>query len=267
MDGNEQDLRVRPALTAHSLESDNPFSDTNQICETHGTQIDYEIIVPGDGDGNSSGGTTYTYDWSDTSLVCPEGFDLRTLDRFFLSVLKYHFSLSSRIVIPELRQYVYTDDHNSKIRIVMNTVWDPTNEGSKPAIIVKRGVQQSQRQVIGDKGESDSIIDNITSYAKFIHGSHRIMCIGGSDGQTEDLAKEVFFLFTCLSPIFRDILPFHDIQTAEIGELGVIEDTGHALAVPITVSYAYEYGWKIRTIAPTLYRAILDDGDRETQIT
>jgi hypothetical protein len=251
-DGNTQDLRARPELDSPSLDSDNPFTgehpaNKDPCVSGHGSQTDFNLEVT-----NPAGSTVLSYDWSDISSICPKGYDPNQITRLIVQILKNHFSDPDNIFYPNLKQYVYTNDANTGIRIVLNSNWDANQTGKKPAIIIKRGEQKNIRAVIGDKGELLDPTQGETSYVRFFEGSHLVYCVGNVDGETEDLAQEVFSTFTCLSPILRSALPLHDFQVVSLGELGFLEDIGQTMAIPITVTYAYEYGWVVRTIAPPL---------------
>lgn len=254
-DGNEDDLRVRPFLDAKSLESDNPFTgahpDDKDPCEDgHGEQVEIPPTPPDNGDSEES-----NYDWSDSSLYCPQGFSKATLNKFFMRVLKNHFSNADNIFNEELKSFVYSPNpQESKIRIVMNTDFNTFDGARLPAIVVKRGRQRYQRIVMGDRGSGgEPITEGTQHYARAAQGTHRILTMAVQDGVTELLGDEVDFLFQCLSPVFRSsAIPFHDFQVTDCSELGFVEDLGNQLAVAIECVYVYEYGWTLRQVAPRL---------------
>lgn len=258
-DGNEQDIRVRPELDAHSLDADNPMTGNHppgaDICEDgFGNQID--VPPPPVPPGSSGEALEIKYDWSDIRGVCPAGFDNRAMDELFIKLLRNHFALASNITNPILKQYIYSDDPTiSKIRIVMNTTFSGSNAGSFPAIIVKRLKQQSVRISMGDQGERGLTLQGQYSYVRTIVGSHRLICAGVSDGVTEALATEVFEMMTCLSPVLRSILPLLDFEAVGMDEIGIIDELGNNLVVPVDVTYKYEWGWTVLDIAPELTAA------------
>lgn len=264
-DGNEDDLRVRPRRSAHPLTKDNPFTGEHPLdtppCAPFGTQTDLPPGIPPTPPGPpgppgppTPEPTFPAYDWTDLSGICPYGLDIRSTNRIILQILKGHFSDPNKIVIPSLKQYVYTTDPvTSKIRIVLNTAFNLAQNGLLPAIVVKRGLQKQQRLVIGDLSDKDlAMTEGITGYSRAWQGAHRIMVLGTADGQVEDLALEVNQLFTCLSPILRSDVPFLDFQVTDMSELGIIEDLGQTLGVAIEVIYTYEYGWRVVRNAPEL---------------
>ncbi len=261
-DGNEQDLRVRPKLDAHSLESDNPMTGNHpadkDIC-TDGFGEQINVPQPPPPPGSSGEALAIKYDWSEIAGVCPDGFSNQAMDNLFIKLLRSHFSNPDNIHNPVLKQFVYSDDATiSKIRIVMNTTWDGTNESKLPAIIVKRLKQQSVRIAINDLGERGDTMQGETSFVRFIMGSHRLICAGNVDGVTEALASEVFYEMTCMSPILRNILPLEDFEAVGMDEIGVTDELGNNLVVPVDVTYKYEYGWTVLQIAPDLTAARVD---------
>jgi len=257
-DGNDPDLRVRPDDDAHSLEGSNPYNPNDPNCaEQKGTQT--ELPRTEDCSGNPividtpDGSQLINYDWNDISRVCPEGFTIRSLDELIMLILRAHFANPDNIFDPELKQYVYTQDPStSKIQIVMNTAWTGAQVDLLPAIVVKRGQQQSERRVMGDRGEVHSGRQGIEDYVRWVKGTHKLFITSKADGETENLALEVFNLFTCLAPILFTDLPLHDFAAAGMSELGIVEELGQSFGVVIDVVYTYEYGWTIRRIAPTL---------------
>jgi hypothetical protein len=47
-------------------------------------------------------------------------------------------------------------------------------------------------------------------------------------------------------------MPLLNFETKGIGELGLLDELGQKMAVPIDVVYQYEYSWTIRFIVPNL---------------
>lgn len=257
-DGNEQDLRVRPG--GHSLDGDNPMTGArpegaDPCVDEHGTQEDFVVDTPD--------GETRLYDWTDLTDICPKGFSPRLVNRFFVQVLKNHFSRPDCIASDSVRPYTYsTNPEESKIKIVMNTSFDSAQGATSPSLIVKRGRQRMQRVGIGDRQFITEEDERYTTYTRFVQGSHRILCMGVTDGFTEELAFEVFSLMNAVSStITSSPIPFHDFQTSDMSENGILDDLGNALAIAIEVVYAYEYSWTLYRPAPTLHQRLLPLGE------
>ncbi len=246
-DGNEQDLRVRPALDAPTL-SDNPYD--GDACATHGSQTDLNVSAETP-DG------TLTYNWKDITDTCPAGFSPGEVSKLFIRILKNHFSRPENFIDQRLSQYVYSDNAAlSKIRITLNTTFDTKQHETLPTLVVKRGEQKMQRVAMDDFGESGQPMLGLPHFIRFVQGSHRVLCLGATDGFTELLALEVFTLLNCLSPYIRKDLPMHDFQVAGMSEMGVLEELGSTLGVAVESSYTYEYGWTSHEVAPTLHAAL-----------
>ncbi len=266
-DGNEQDLRVRPALDAHPLTDNNPYD--GETCEDKGEQVDLPIPpvppqppVPPEPPGPPGPDVNPSYDWSSLAGLCPGGFEGRSMDQLLSKILKAHFSDPDNIVNPTLKSYVYSPIPNqTKIRIVMNTNFDTTQAGLFPAIVIKRGQQKLSRIVMGDRAVTGGWPEGILKYARMQQGSHKILAMATADGVTEDLANEIYNLLNCLTPVLMSIgLPLQDFQVTDLSELGIIEDLGQTFGVTTVVSYAYEYGWTVRYNGPTL-RAVTFPSD------
>lgn len=252
-DGNEQDLRVRPELDAHSLESDNPFTGAHppdkDICdEGFGEQIDIEVTPPG-GEPQVN-----TYDYSFILGACEHGMDNQSMNKLIMRILKSHFSRPQNIFNPFLKPFIYDSNPQiSKIRIAMNTTFSPEADSSKlPAIIVKRAAQRRSRIVIGDTGELRKKMQGIYDYTRMNVGSHKLLCIAQGDGFMEALAEEVFYVLTCLSPYIRTWFPIHNFEPVTMGEIGFFDSVGRTLGIPIELSYAYEYSWTLQHVTPDL---------------
>jgi hypothetical protein len=185
--------------------------------------------------------------------LCQWGLSGSIITGLLMKFLSNHFSSSSTIMMPTLQQYLWTPDLSSKLRIANFTQFDPQT-GQLPALVVKRADQTSGRKVAGDRNQATSaeLAAGFSNFVRFIEGSHRIYVMSAADGEAEDLGDEVFDALTFLSPIFVELLPFHDFQVVSKGEIGVLDDLGNKLGIPITINYAYEYGWAVQPLAPRI---------------
>jgi hypothetical protein len=187
--------------------------------------------------------------------LCQYGMSPSLTTSVLMVVVSAHFGNPNLIFTDNLKQYTWTNDATTKIRIVQNTHFDPTVAGLLPAVVFARGAQASQRLVINDQMPVDTREQalGIGRHVRMMVGTHRIMCIAAADRESEDLALEVFDVLTFLSPILRSQgYPFNQFEVTSLGQLGVLEDMGNVIGVPIDVSYAYAYGWAVQPLAPTL---------------
>jgi hypothetical protein len=223
----------------------------------NGTQTDLNapVTAPTGPVGPGSPGYTQYHNLNDLHTLCQYGMSPSLTSAVLMTIVSNHFANPNLIMTENLQQYVYRTDSTTKIRIVQNTHFDPTQAGLYPAIVFTRGEQVPSRITIGDDlGAIDKRAQQlgISSYVRMITGSHTIMCTTEADGEAEDLALEVFDCLNFLSPALRLRNPFHDFQVTKLGVLGVLEDQGNIIAVPITVTYVYEYAWALQPLAPAL---------------
>ncbi len=218
---------------------------TDENCQSNQTDFPSTQIPPSVPD------ELLLYNYLDVTDICPNGFDLDTIDILLAKILKNHFCYVNNIIDPTLKQYVYSDnDNDSKIRIVFNTNFDAANAGKLPLIVIKRIGMEFRRIAMGDHGESGEENIGQSSFVRTVFGMHRVMCIAQTDGEVEKLAKEVFYTLNGLSPILLSDLPLLDFQVTKLGEVGMLDTQGKMLAIPIDLNYTYEYAWRILRIGP-----------------
>jgi hypothetical protein len=261
-DGNEQDVRIHPTAEPIEGATENlnvPIGHTGEGC-TQGTQTD--LTGPAIGATLPTSDLLVLYDWTSIQGICPKGFDIRSLDKLIFKLVSGHFASADTIINSSLKKYIYTNDPNTtKIRIAYNTRFAPASDERTPAIIIKRLAQAGNRIVIGDRSEErdpSEIENGIARYVRQVQGGHRLVAISTVDGEAEALAAECWEFLNCLSPILRRILPLHDFQVMNMGELGIMQDMGNLLGVPIDLAYIYEYAWTLTTQAPKISGIRLD---------
>lgn len=204
----------------------------------------------------------WRHNLEDIKTLCSVGLSPRMMSGFIMRILKNHFSDPALILTPNLKQFIYSDDFlASEIRIVKSTFFDPVNSGQFPALVVRRLPFQSQRHSMDDRTSgydaTGDALRGVSRHSRFISGAHRIFCIAEVDGESEDLAQEVFDVLSFLSPAIVERLPFHDFQVTGMGEQGDLSDAS-ALGVPVDITYAYEYAWSLQALAPRLKTVSLE---------
>lgn len=244
--GNESDVRLRPGSSALSSDvaiGENPGGS----CADIGTQTD--IATPPTGATTPTAQLLLRYDWTTLAGCCPRGVDLRCVERFLYRLVANHFVRADTICEPELKKYTFTDDPTTtKLRIAINSQFDLAGGERYPAIIIKRGATQSQRIVMGDLAEPrEDLGENASDshFVRFYQGTHSLLALSNNAVECELFGQELLDLLTVVSPIVRSTLPFHDFQVSGLGELGVLDEVGNLFAVPVSVTYAYEYGWTL----------------------
>ncbi len=197
------------------------------------------------------------------SPLCEHGLSPRLIPALLMRILATHFSSPALIMTEHLKQYVWNQDSSlTKLRLALNTHFDPKAGGMLPALIIKRGDIGSERKAgFGDRNESTSLKEmheGVQNYVRFHVGSARVFVIAEADGEAEDLALEVFDTLTFLAPMIVERLPFHDFQVVKLGQLGVLDNLANKIGVPIDITFAYEYAWAIKPLAPVLKTLNLD---------
>lgn len=240
--GNDRPVNLRPGGQQVDIPQDAAIRKGKQV----------EIASPS--------GTSTTpiydqaYDFLDSSVVCCRGWDPILLDNFFLRALKSHFSQPDTFFHNELKDYPYKPGKEGKLNILLSTRWDPNNVETRTALVVKRGTLQSQRIVTDDVAEVDEVTGQ-TSYVRHLKGSHRILCSGEVDGQSDLIAYETFLFLTTYAPLIRQQLPFHAFDVVGLTEQEVMDDLGHEFRAAVQIEYLYEYGWSINQ-DPVPFRSI-----------
>lgn len=194
-------------------------------------------------------------DFSAFQEICRFGIQPRDLNKIFLRFLQGHFARAENIYIPEVRPYLWSPDKGkSRLQINQNTATDAATGSRVPMLLVKRGTQQSNSQVIGDRvGSSmDEMTKGKIRYVRFNSGSSTVISVGETDLHTELLAQEVYQALTWMGPEITRRLPFHNFQVTSLGETGILDLEGNRFGIPVTINYIYEYGWWNDEQAPTL---------------
>ncbi len=217
-----------------------------------GTQQDLnQPATPG-----PTGPLTQTTNLESIRSLCQHGMSPAISVGVVMQLLRGHFANPAQIMEPALKQYVWSPNGvDSAIRIVPNTLFDPTQSGKLPALIVKRGPFSSERKSIGDRSESIDPTDaerGVQGYVRFHSGSVKVFCIAETSGEAELLALEVFDALSFLAPVLVERLPFHDFQVTGLGEQGVLEGQGNRIGIPVVAEFKYEYGWEVKPLGPRL---------------
>lgn len=225
-----------------------------------GGGIDLPPTDGGNGGNGGDGDWTWRHNLDLVRNLCSLGLSPRMLSGVIMRLLKNHFSDPSLILTPNLKQYVYIEGEplKSKIRIVKSVHFDASIAGQYPALVVKRLPLRSQRHSMGDRAGTQRSMNTtddmrgISHHSRFVQGSHRIFCIAETDGESEDLAQEIFDVLSFLSPAIVERLPFHNFEVTDMGEQGALTETATQIGVPVDLTYTYEYAWTLQALAPRL---------------
>lgn len=187
--------------------------------------------------------------------LCCDGMSPNLMTGTVMLLLANHFANPNLIMTPALKKYVYVppttgNGLTTKISIMTNTAFNPLTSPILPALVVKRLAIQSERRSIGDK--LDAGMNGESRYVRFVTGGVRVMVLAANAGENEALALEVYDTLTFLAPIMVERMQFMDFQVMSVGELGVLEELGNKLAIPIDIQMTFEYAWGIKPLAPRL---------------
>lgn len=252
--GSEPFPAVRPGATPIDTSLTTPVGQPDNNCAPVGTQTDIPanpnvpgISVPVDPD--APGGTKEKFNWLDPAYIaqlCTDGLSPRAVDQILWRVLVSHFVDPDNLFNQDLDYLVFNENQaQGTIRIAMNTTFDATAAERLPALIIKRGQQESRRIVIGDLASTPGVTSNERRYVRRLIGSHQIMIISAVDGEVEALSLEVLDLLTCVSPVLVSLYPFGDFQVAGLSEMQLMSQVGNKYGVMLGMQYQYEYGWSV----------------------
>ena len=204
------------------------------------------------------------------SALCTTGLKPLNLNGILLWLLRRHFSVSSYIVQDSLKEYIWAEqpsdsrENVSDSKIMIESVTKVTGVPSqfiqqRPAVLVKRNRFAPAKLGLGDKWQGfdtspDFAVNPDTGYALdtgekyeiMIVGSHTAFCIGGTSGEAEAVATEVFFELVEFAPLIRKDFGFNQFKVNEMGAPNRLEESKEHWVVPIVMSYTFFHGWTLR---------------------
>lgn len=211
-----------------------------------------------DGDNSSSSSADegpVTFEFDELADLCSEvGLSPDMITGVLVQLITQHFSCADWIIKPELREYVWTPDVSTrKIFVYGFASYVASTQSNKlPAIVYRDMGQQGQRVAIGDQFYNDKSRPEANGYARFWRGSHRLMCIGQTDGEASLLASELAQWFTEFQPWITSALPFHDFQVVSRSGEQPFEQLGGRVGVALNLSYTYLWAWELVPDGPPL---------------
>lgn len=146
------------------------------------------------------------------------------------------------------------DPKTSGIVIEPNTKYDTNFTETRPAVIIKRQKWRQQKvginnQLLGEVGPAGE-----TYYANYWLGAHTLFCIASKPAEAEALAIEVYAELNEFAAAVRKALGLHRFEVTDVDEIGILEESGQSFVVPVTIAYAVEESWTLRSEAPFLQR-------------
>lgn len=218
--------------------------------------IEDELSSSGDDqDGPSDGSESErpkVYDYEELGYICDKiGLSPEMIDGIIVQLIARHLSDPDWFIFQELGDIRWDPDpQRTQIWLRNFATWDAAAGENVPAIIYNNLGQQPQRIAIGDQFYHDSRRPEASGYARAYSGTHRIMCIGATEGQSSMLASELSQWLTEFSPWITQRLPFHDFQVQRRESPRLYDELGDRVGVAFGLSYSYIWTWELVPAGP-----------------
>jgi len=151
------------------------------------------------------------------------------LPAIMLEVLKIHFGANST-------QFKYNlNPTETRLSIQKSEVFNPEQIQKRPALYVKRGTIQVNRDTIGDSfGNHPSL-----GRGKFVRisGTITIYCVAETGGTVDALTGEVLDCLLTFQTLISEDFGFLRYKVNSIGEVGILEDYKEMFMCPIILEY------------------------------
>lgn len=195
---------------------------------------------------------------------CQASGKLRIMTGLFRQWLILHFSDPQAIIDvnkkdvwvwrPDPLRAGEADPKTSKILIEPVGKYAKEFTDARPAVLIKRHKWTSHKvginnQLLGAVGPG-----GVSYFATYFIGAHTLFCISREPAEAELLANEVYEEINQFSRAVRQRLNLFRLEVAEVGEAGILKESGQSFAVPVVVAYAVEDTWEMRREAPFFNR-------------
>lgn len=154
---------------------------------------------------------------------------------------QFHFSNANLITRQCLKGYVWVDDNSSPINIGTLAEYQPAKDGGRPTLLIERGEQQLQSNAATIGLQYHGLNSNlgVKQYNFPCTGQHVIFCVGGREGEADELAAEVLNESIAYCGIVGERLNLRRFRPVGIAQRQQLQDHKETWAVP--VHYLYEY--------------------------
>lgn len=187
------------------------------------------------------------------SSLCERGWRPLLVAGMIVDQLRKHFGDRSQIESPDLLQYLWKDSEKTSILIESVYRWRGDVADLRPAVLIGRNAYQSQRISLFDLTDINER-QGTRDFTKMIVGSHTLFCIHGSGAGADILATEVADELTGFGPVIREYLGLDKFDVTEVGAISEVEEAREHYVVPVTVGWAYQQNWRVRTESLPLRR-------------
>jgi len=203
---------------------------------------------------------TKTYE--EMSALRDAPMTLARLTGIFLQAVRCHFSDTSRLYIPMLRDLVWIpsedpalSDTTSKISIEPEYMLDMKNAMKRPFITVHRGGINSQSLGIGGgsyQSPAAAATTGAVTYHRMRTGTMSVGAISSYAKQAELLVDELDRYFQDFVPHWRRQFQLTKLDVVQIGDVKPTKENKQVFRADITMQYAYQHVWSLTPQAPEL---------------
>jgi len=216
-------------------------------------------LPPGGGTTEAAQGSVdasgfHQFTFRDLSILCDDiGLSPEMIEGVIAQLLVQHFSDPGGIIYEELQGYTWdADPAKRKIQILPVNKWEEVAAGKMPAIVYADLGQSIQRIAIGDQFYVRPSEGYAEAFSRVCQGTHRIMCVGETDGSAAILASEVSRWFSQFAPVIIRSLPFLDFEVIQREPPRAFNAIGGRIGVALVVKYSYIWAWELAPAGPPL---------------
>jgi len=186
----------------------------------------------------------HPFDLAPDEEVCTLGPSPLYFDRVFRRVISEHFSESTAIVSPYLRNKLCVDDYkNNSIRIEPYYVWTPESADSGPAVIITR---TDWSPIFNKLMRGYTNISNIAAVVPSLwQGSHLFNCVSAVPIESAELAFEVANLFISKRRPVETMIGVEKLIVSRLGATTQSQHVAELWETPVVITYIFQKSFDI----------------------
>jgi len=171
------------------------------------------------------------------------------LPAVLLEVLKAHFQANST-------QFRFNQNNTeTKLAIQKSEAFDPASVGKRPALYIKRGMIQVNRDTIGDTLGRDPKLGRLMFIR--LSGTITVYCLARTGGEADALTGEVLDCLLCFQTLISEDFSFIRFKVNSIGEVGILEDYKELFMTPVIIEYDAEMSYVLGEEALPIKKLLL----------
>jgi len=152
-----------------------------------------------------------------------------------LEGVKTHFQVNST-------QFRFSPNTTeTKLAIQKSEAFDPESVGKRPALYIKRGGIQVNRDTIGDTLARDPKLGRMMFVR--LSGTMTIYCVARTGGEADTLAGEVLDCLLCFQTLISEDFSFIRFKVNSLGEVSILEDYKEMFMTPVIIEYDAEMSY------------------------